>query len=101
MLGRLGVLGSGGRERRYIDLVCNDEGAMEPKPECLNEVSASALVASAWSRKSADYPPAYYSTNVPVSRNPDMPNFASVPRLVWSSWGVRQCQYLLNVRFMI
>ena len=41
----LGVLGSSGRERRDIDLICNEEGSIETKSECTSEVSASALVA--------------------------------------------------------
>jgi len=45
VLDRLGVLGSSGRERRDIDLICNEEGAIETKSKCTNEIPASALVA--------------------------------------------------------
>jgi len=88
VLDRLGVLGSSGRGRRDIDLICNEEGAIETKSECTNEVSASALVAFGLEQEVSGLSPAYYSTNVPVAMKSDVPDFAGVPMLVWSSWGV-------------
>ena len=88
MLDRLGVLGSSGRERRDIDLICNEEGAIETKSKCANEIPASALVAFGLEQEVSRFSPAAYSTGVPLARNSDVPDFASVPRLVSSSWRV-------------
>ena len=80
-----GVLGNSGRERHDIDLFCNEEGAMEPKSECTNEVSASALVAFGLEQEVSG---SSRSILFDQRMNSDVPDFASVPRLVWSSWGV-------------
>jgi hypothetical protein len=48
MLDRLGVLGGGGRERRDIDLIRDQERAVKTKTKCTNEVPVSALVAFGW-----------------------------------------------------
>ena len=44
VLDRVGVLGSGGRERRDVNLICNEKGAVETKTECANEVATSAFI---------------------------------------------------------
>src|SRR5258706_11297996 len=88
MLDGVGVLGGGGRKRRNVNLICNEERAVETKTECANEVSTSAFITFSWEGQVSRLFPGYYSTNVPLARNSDVPDFASVPRLLWSSSGV-------------
>jgi len=81
MLDRVGVLGGGGRERHDIDLIRNEERAVEAKTECANEVSASTFIAFSLGEQVSGCSPIYYSTKIPLARNSDVPDFASVPRL--------------------
>lgn len=88
VLDRVRVLSGGGRERRDVDLIRNEERAVEAETECTNEIAAAALVAFGLENKSMDLLPCFLFHQIPLARNSDVPDFASVPRLVSSSWGV-------------
>jgi hypothetical protein len=45
VLDRVGVLGSGRRERRDVDLIRDEERTVETKTECTNEIPGSTLLA--------------------------------------------------------
>ena len=87
MLDGVRVLGGGGRKRCNVNLIRNEKRAVETNTECANEVSTSALITFSWGA-SQKVTPRIPFDQVPLARNSDVPDFASVPRLFWSSSGV-------------